>query len=185
MPNYRRLRQPADTYFFTIVSFNRNPWLCQEPARIALRRAIQFVRSKRPFEIDAWVLLPDHFHCMLTFPTGKDDYSAVMKSIKAKFTKDPLTLPFRSICGSVSESRMKKSEKNIWQRRFWDHAIRDEKDYEIHFNYIHYNPVKHGLSKSPSGWPHSTFHRYVEKGYYSPKWASGEVPEFPEIDFGE
>ena len=125
------------------------------------------VQSTYPFNIDAWVLLPEHLHCIWTLPEGDTDFSKRWGLIKADFSK-----------------KLIRSATPIWQNRFWEHLIRDDRDLQRHLDYIHYNPVKHGLVDSPKDWPSSTFHRYVEKGLYPANW--GEGVSFQSTDkFGE
>lgn len=178
MPNYRRVRE-GNTFFFTVVTYSRQPILCLEESRIALGEIIKETRAKMPFGIDAWVLMPDHLHCIWTLPAGDSDYSRRWGLIKAAYTKRV----GKTVTGNVqavSASRLKHRERVVWQRRFWEHRVRDEKDYEAHCNYIHYNPVKHGLVTAPKDWAYSTFKRYVERGVYSEDWGSSETVEFPE-----
>ncbi|HZX35673.1 MAG TPA: transposase [Thermodesulfobacteriota bacterium] len=182
MPNYRRARE-GRTYFFTLVTHNRRPFLCSEENRTILRQIIEEVRLLKPFEIDAWVLLPDHLHCIWTLPEGDGDYSKRWGLIKARFTKKAevgWALPT-----SKSPSRLKHREWFIWQRRFWEHRIRDEKDFEAHCNYIHYNPVKHRYVGASRDWAYSTFHRFVKQGAYSKDWGSGAPVILPDDIGGE
>ena len=123
------------------------------------------VRREPPFHIDAWAVLPDHMHCVWTLPPGDDDFSNRWKSIKIRFVQ---AIPRTERRSSV---RIAKGERGIWQRRFWEHVIRDEADYEHHLNYVHWNPVKHGLVKKVADWPFSTFHRYVQAGILPIDWA--------------
>jgi putative transposase len=158
MPRYRRART-GPTYFFTLVSFHRHPILCLPPIRSGLRLAIQNARITRPFEINAWVLMPDHLHCIWTLPDGDTDYStrwALIKNSVSRFAG--ASAPTGSV---ASASRIKHRDAAIWQRRFYEHQIRDERDFERHVDYVHFNPVRHGHAGSAAGWPFSTFHRYV------------------------
>lgn len=175
MVTYRRVRVVGGTYFFTVVTHERRPWLCDPKAREALRNAVDAVRSRRPFEVDAWVLLPDHMHCLWSLPEGDHDFSTRWRLIKAMTTK---TL---GVEGPVSESREKRKEGGLWQRRYWEHAIRDDEDFERHCDYIHYNPVRHGLARAPGDWPFSTFRRFVKRGLYPGDWGAGPV----EMEAGE
>jgi putative transposase len=167
MPQYRRART-GPTYFFTLVTYRRQPILCLPPMRSALRRALEDVRATRPFHIDAWVLMPDHMHCIWTLPDGDVDYStrwALIKSSVSRFAGIS-TQP----AGTTSTSRIKHRDATIWQRRFYEHRIRDERDFEIHMDYVHFNPVRHGHAESVAAWPFSTFHRHVREGMYAPDW---------------
>jgi len=139
-----------------------------------LRSEVRAVREKRPFVIDAWVVLPDHLHCVWTLPQGDDDFTNRWRLIKQGFSK---ALPITERRSAV---RMARGERGIWQRRFWEHAIRNETDYAAHIDYCHINPFKHGYVQRVADWPYSTFHRDVERGIYPLDWAGGL-----EIDQGE
>jgi putative transposase len=174
MPDYRRNRVPGGTYFFTVNLLERRNRLLVEHID-ALRDAVRQVREKRPFHIDAWVVLPDHTHCVWTLSPGDDDYSARWKAIKIAFAK---TLPKTE---RLSEVRERKGERGIWQRRFWGHTIRDDRDYAAHVDYVHINPFKRGLVRQVSDWPYSSFHRFVKEGIYADDW----VGEVVSMDVGE
>jgi putative transposase len=168
MPNYRRLFIPGGTFFFTVVTHQRRRFLTDELARDCLHKAIDTVRVDRPFTVNAVVLLPDHLHTIWTLPEGDSNYPARWKRIKAEFTQ--LYLKSGGKDGFRSASRRKRKERGIWQRRYWEHTIRDEDDLERHFDYIHYNPVKHGLVTRPIDWQWSSFHRCVREGIYPAHW---------------
>lgn len=170
------------TYFFTVVSYRRRAILCDESVRTVLRDAINHVRTLRPFTIDAWVLLPDHLHCIWTLPEGDSDFSTRWGMIKRKVSL---------ACGNqykredwITSSKRKHRESTIWQRRYWEHQIRDDGDFMRHVDYIHYNPVKHGRCKSAALWPYSTFSRYVKQGVYMMDWGADDTI-FEEGAFGE
>jgi len=129
-----------------------------------LRYVVRRVRDKYPFHIDAWVVLPEHLHCVLTLPSGDSDFSLRWRLIKTGFSK---ALPKTERLSSV---RKAAGERGIWQRRFWDHLIRDDIDYARHVDYVHVNPLKHGHVKRVQDWPYSTFHHYVERGIYPLDW---------------
>jgi putative transposase len=179
MSDYRRYYVPGGTYFFTIVTHERRPILTTDLARRCLHEAIETVRKKRPFEVPAIVLLPDHWHMMLTLPTGDDRYATRLRRIKEEFTK--LFLDGGGSEGDRSLSRQKRSERGVWQRRFWEHTIEDEEDFDRHFDYIHYNPVKHGCTTSPCHWPYSSIHRWVQHGVYEIGWGRGTL-DFSDLD---
>ena len=165
MPDYRRNRVPGGTYFFTVNLSDRrsNALVTQiEPLRAAVRRT----RHLMPFRIDAWVVLPDHMHTVWTLPEGDANFSHRWQVIKTAFSRaiDPPE--------PLSDSRQARGERGIWQRRFWEHTIRDEHDYRAHVDYIHFNPVKHRLATSAAAWPYSTFHRAVARGQYPSSWAA-------------
>ncbi|MEQ1560593.1 MAG: transposase, partial [Methyloglobulus sp.] len=134
-----------------------------------LRDAFRAVRMERPFAIDAIVILPDHLHAMWTLPDGDEDYSGRWRAIKSRFTRQLRA----SGMPLASDNR---GEYRLWQRRFWEHTIRDDRDYRHHVDYIHWNPVKHGLVMQVADWPHSSFHRYARLGLLSENWAA-EVNE--------
>ena len=174
MPDYRRNRVPGGTYFFTVNLLERHSLLLVDHID-SFRDAVRKVRSQRPFHIDAWVVLPDHTHCIWTLPAGDADYSSRWKAIKIAFAK---TLPKTE---RLSEVRERKGERGIWQRRFWEHTIRDDRDYAAHVDYIHINPLKHRLVQRVSDWPYSSFHRFVAEEIYPRDWAG----EGMTLDMGE
>ncbi|MDY7538605.1 transposase [Undibacterium sp. RTI2.1] len=142
MSNYRRSNIAGGTYFFTVNSSRRRPILATESLRDDLRLAIQKTRLTHPFEIDAWVLLPDHLHCIWTLPQGDADFSvrwSMIKRLVSQACADEFGVD------NLSASRTQRKESGIWQRRFWEHQIRDDNDFALHVDYIHFNPVKHGL----------------------------------------
>ena len=167
---YRRARTQGGTYFFTVVTHKRNKILCRGNNVSLLRKAFKLVMEKHPFTIDAFVLLPDHVHCIWTIPDGDRDFSKRWRLIKSYFSRK---------CDdkyehTPSASRRKKKEPGVWQRRFWEHLIRDDEDFVRHVEYIHYNPVKHRLVKTPKEWEYSSFHRYVREGVYDLDWGAGQ-----------
>lgn len=143
MPNYRRAKMKGGTYFFTVVTYRRQKILSLPESRRALRDVISEVKKKHSFKIEAWVLLPDHIHCIWTLPRDDFDFSKRWGLIKAKFSKRVKDLFYREAW--LNDSKRKHREATIWQRRFWEHQIRDDNDFELHVDYIHYNPVKHWL----------------------------------------
>ncbi len=166
MVAYRRNFIPGGSYFFTVTLLDRSSSLLVD--RIDdLREAMRSVRAERPFTMDAVVVLPDHLHCIWTLPPGDTDYSLRWREIKSRFSR---RVP---LAENRTTGRMKKAERGIWQRRFWEHTLRDPLDVERHVDYIHYNPVKHGYAGCVADWPHSSFHRYVERGEYPQDWAGG------------
>jgi putative transposase len=168
-----RFRRSAfgTTFFFTIISHRRRPILCDASIRLALRNAIQTVRAQRPFTINAWVLLPDHLHCVWTLPTDDVNYSTRWSLIKHQVSHQCRALYEDT---AVTSSRRKHGDAAIWQRRFWEHTIRSDIDMERHVDYIHFNPVKHGYAAHASQWPYSTFGRYVREGTYPEDWGGAE-----------
>ncbi|HEV3416926.1 MAG TPA: transposase [Pirellulales bacterium] len=182
MGNYRRYIVAGGTYFFTVVSYQRKPMLATELARECLRRAIETVRERHPFETPAIVLLPDHLHAIWTLPAGDAKYPMRWRRIKEEFSREYLAAGGYE--GPRSMSRQKRQERAFWQRRYWEHQIDDENDFERHFDYIYYNPVKHGLVDSPADWPYSSFHRWVEQGVYPAGWGrqSLGIMRFDDLD---
>jgi len=168
MTEYRRNFRPGACYFFTHVTFERRAWLCTDWARAALRSAIVEIRLKRPFVIEAWVLLPDHLHCLWRLPCDDLDFSTRWRLIKTFVTKQR---DQASELSAPSKSRKSRREQTLWQRRFWEHTIRNSEDFDRHVDYIHFNPVKHGLVGRVRDWPFSSFHRFVRHGLIPEDWA--------------
>ena len=182
MSTYRRAHTPAGTYFFTVVTYRRQKILCEEYIRTALRQAIDETRAVLPFNIDGWVLLPDHLHCIWTMPEDDADIGKRWGMIKRLVSKRCAA----SLSGDQGRScsRRRRGESAVWQRRFWEHLIRDETDYRRHMDYLHYNPIKHRLVNSVNEWPYSTFHRYVRSGVYPLDW--GGIGDGQDLaDYGE
>jgi putative transposase len=179
MSNYRRYFVPGGTYFFTVVTYRRTPFLCQPMARELLRTKLRHCRTTWPFEMPAIVLLPDHLHAIWSLPSGDDAYSRRWGWIKQKFTSEWLIRG--GVQGRVTANQRQQRRAGVWQHRFWEHTIEDESDFERHFDYIHYNPVKHGYVRSPSDWPYSSFHRWVESGVYNADWGRGAL-KFDDLD---
>jgi putative transposase len=183
MSYYRRANTPGASYFFTVVTYQRRHFLCDSDVRSALREAIQATRIQQPFRIDAWVLLPDHLHAIWTLPPGDADFASRWGKIKRYVTL---------CCGErlhqterMSASRHKHRESTLWQRRYWEHQIRNEQDMAHHLDYLHFNPVKHGLTVQVADWPYSSFHRYVKAGKYAPDWGDESRLNVPGQRFGE
>jgi len=181
MPDYRRAFIPGGTYFFTVVTFERRHILTSELSRPILREAIEYIRELHPFTVDAICLLPDHLHCIWTLPDGDTNYSTRWSAIKALFSKKYLAGGGQA--SERSNSRSRKGEVAIWQRRFWEHAVRDGDDFNRHVDYIHYNPVKHGLVENPRDWQWSSFHRYVRAELYESEWGAVEPDSIKEVNW--
>lgn len=164
MPRYVRALIPGGSFFFTVALLERQRTLLVDHID-DLRAAFRQVRAERPFHIDAIVILPDHLHCIWQLPPDDADFSTRWRRIKSVFSRsiDPGE--------RLSERRRAKGERGIWQRRFWEHSLRDERDFAAHIDYIHFNPVKHGHVTRVIDWPHSSFHRYVKAGVYPEDWA--------------
>ncbi len=172
MPNYRRVRVGCGTWFFTVVTAHRRHVLASSASMEALRGSIAEVQRDQPFVIDAWVVLPDHMHAIWTLQDS--DFSRRWARIKRGFTRR---------CGLPHVS-LRGSDAGIWQRRFWEHLVRDDDDFARHMDYVHYNPVKHGHVARVIDWPWSTFHRCVRRGPNTPDWGERE-PVVPGFDVGE
>ncbi|MFM4771487.1 REP-associated tyrosine transposase [Aeromonas caviae] len=171
MANYIRAWRPGGTWFFTVVLAERqNNHLLVERIDL-LRKVVREVQENHPFRIHGWVVLPEHLHALLELPEGDTNFPLRWRQIKSKFS--------RSIPNSEarSESRWQRGERGIWQRRYWEHLIRDQEDFNHHLDYIHINPVKHGLVTAPKDWPYSTFHRWVQQGRYPLSWGDTATPE--------
>ncbi len=147
-----------------------------------MRDAIRAVKDEQPFEINAAVILPDHMHFIWTLPPRDDRYSKRIGLMKVKFTQ-ALKAEGMNV-GILSASQTKHRESGLWQRRFWEHTIEDEDEFEAYFDYVHYNPVKHGYVACPHLWEASSFHRWMEQGIYEPHWGcccAGRIPK--KLDF--
>jgi len=179
MPEYRRAWVGGGTFFFTVVTYKRHPFFAEEPAITLLDKCFQIAASEHPYAIDAIVILPDHLHCIWTLPDNDSDFSTRWKFIKTTFTKNYSG----SNAKNVSASRRSKGERGIWQRRFWEHMIRDQKDFSRHCDYIHYNPVKHEYVNLPIEWKYSSFRKFVEKGQYPENWGHTVGKEVIAMDF--
>lgn len=169
MPDYRRNFVAGGCFFFTVNLLDRRSNLLVAHVDV-LRDAVREVRLRAPFTIDAWVVLPDHMHCLWTLPEGDADFPGRWWEIKTAFSK---ALPG---AGSPSGVMLQRGERGIWQRRYWEHTIRDARDYAAHMDYTHFNPVKHGYVSHPADWPCSSFRRCVAAGLYPPGW-SGSADE--------
>jgi putative transposase len=163
MSDYRRARVPGATYFFTVNLRDRNSDLLVREIDL-LRATVRATKARHPFHIDAWVVLPEHMHCLWTLPAGDANFALRWQVIKFAFAKrlprtEPLTATLKA-----------RGERGIWQRRYWEHLIRDDADYQHHFDYIHFNPKKHGHVEQLRDWPYSSFHRAVHGGIYPLDW---------------
>ncbi len=176
MPSYRRNFLPGGSFFFTVNLAERRSRLLIDNIEL-LRAVFRNTRRRHPFAIDAIAVLPDHLHAIWTLPEGDTDFSTRWSLIKAGFSRG---LPKGE---RVSRSRGRKRERGIWQRRYWEHTLRDERDFARHADYIHFNPVKHGHVRRVRDWPFSSFHRMVRLGIYPAEWA-GDA-EDPNGGFGE
>lgn len=160
---YRRARLSGATYFFTLTLSDRSQRLLTEHIE-SLRQAYASVQKRHPFRTDAIVILPDHMHCLWALPEGDTAYSMRWRLIKTRFTA-------ALVADGIRARRRRRNERAIWQPRFWEHAIRDETDLSRHIDYVHFNPVKHGLTERVSDWPYSSFHRFCKDGTLPKDWA--------------
>ena len=161
---YRRSNVPGATYFFTLNLAERHKTLLVDRVD-ALRAVVKTVKQRHPFYIDAMVIMPDHLHAIWTLPEGDTDFSTRWGLIKSGFSRGVETTE------KISASRRSKGERGIWQRRFWEHQIMNDEDYQHHIDYIHYNPVKHGYVTKPSAWRWTSLHRYIKQGVVAEDWA--------------
>ncbi|HEX8978196.1 MAG TPA: transposase [Parasulfuritortus sp.] len=171
MPDYRRAWRPGGTYFFTVNALQRhgNDLLVRHIG--LLREAVREIRQRHPFIIHGWVVLPDHMHCLIELPPGDADFATRWRLIKSAFSK---RLPVTERRSAVRRAR---GERGLWQRRYWEHLIRDEADFMAHMDYLHFNPVKHGHVGRVAEWPYSTFHKLVAIGDYPSDWAGGSADD--------
>jgi putative transposase len=176
MTNYRRNFIPGGSFFFTVNLAERRRRLLTDHIDL-LRRAFRDVRGDHPFTIEAIVVLPDHLHTIWTLAEDDSDFALRWRLIKTIFSRG---LPMNE---RISPSRRSKGERGIWQRRYWEHTLRNDEDFERHVNYIHSNPVKHGHVGQVSDWPYSSFHRMVRLGVYPLEWA--DDAKNGKGDFGE
>ncbi len=174
MPNWRRAHVPGGTYFFTVVVDGRRPLFANPAARTLLGQVLRECRRAWPFSINAIALLPDHVHSIWTLPRNDDEYSKRWAWIKGQFTNRWLQLGGEQT--PITEGRKRDGRRGVWQPKFWEHTIESAEDFERHFDYIHYNPVKHGLVRFPREWRWSSFRRYVRLGVYPEHWACWSDP---------
>ncbi|MFA5960273.1 MAG: transposase [Tatlockia sp.] len=177
MVHYRRSVVEGGVFFFTLTLQNRNASLLVDYIHL-LTEAVQTVKKEHPFHIKAYVILPEHLHMVWALPQNDSHYSLRWKKIKTLFSK--------SLARSgVPLSKTRHNEYTLWQRRFWEHTIKDEQDFENHVHYIHYNPIKHGLVKDLNDWPYSSFHHYVKSGRIDKNWGKVRVDCTNSFGFGE
>ncbi|MFW2177128.1 MULTISPECIES: REP-associated tyrosine transposase [unclassified Moraxella] len=179
MRTYIRDKTKGGCYFLTLCLENRQSNILIENVGL-FRNAYKITKQNHDFTLEAMVLMPDHIHLMITLAKDSDNFSVIVSSLKSHFSRQMNLLNFDS---NASHSRQKKRESGIWQRRFWEHKIRDDVDFLHHVEYIHYNPVKHGYSLSPKDWQFSTFHRFVQQGIYDEDWGGGVSPALIKLDY--
>jgi len=167
---YRRANTPGATYFFTLNAADRSGHLLTDHIDV-LRESFRTVRNSRPFVLDAICVLPDHLHLLMTLPREDADFPTRLMLVKQGFSR-------RVPAGErINSSRALKGERALWQRRYWEHLIRDDADFERHVDYIHFNPVKHGWVQRAADWPHSSIHRFIREGVIDASWASVSATE--------
>ncbi|MDN5864349.1 MAG: transposase [Gammaproteobacteria bacterium] len=171
MSDYRRALQPGGVFFFTVVTYQRRSYFASDTAVNHLREAFRKVRAARPFVVDAMVVLPDHLHCIWRLPQGDGDYSSRWREIK------------KTVSRRIAPRSDERRERRVWQRRFWEHVIRDDENWRRHVGYIHYNPVKHGYAARPADWPWSSFSRFVARGWHETSWGEAEPESIRGLDF--
>jgi putative transposase len=171
MSSYRRVSAPGGLFFFTVVTHARAPIFTTDDRVERLREAFRQVRATRPFTLEAMVVLPDHLHCLWRLPVGDGDYPGRWREIKKAASR------------TIAPRSNARRERAVWQRRYWEHAVRNHDDWRRHLDYIHYNPVKHGLVARPQDWPWSSFGRYVARGWYEVSWGSSEPADIAGLHF--
>ncbi len=164
MPNYRRNRIPGGCYFFTVNLLERHQNTLLVDEIDLLRAVVKQAKETHPFHINGWVVLPEHMHFILTLPKGDDDYVKRIRLIKTLFSRRLPKTEHRST------ARQARNERGVWQRRYWEHTIRDDQDYANHMDYLHYNPVKHGYVTQVKSWPYSSFHSLAKAQVYPLDW---------------
>ena len=180
---YRRVRLEGGVFFFTVVTYQRQPILNTELGVKCLRNAWRKTNATMPFRVEAVCVLPDHLHTIWSLPEGDDDYSTRWRKLKGVFSRE-----YRAGGGSHGEakpSRRRKREVGVWQRRYWEHRIRNVDDFRRHVEYTHFNPVKHGYVTSLADWPLSSFHDHVKKGWIGADWGTIEPDDIVSLDAGE
>ena len=180
MPTYVRWRENGATYFFTVVTYRRQRILTGSLCRTLLRRAIRSAQRRYSFDVLAFVLLPDHLHCIWRLPDDDDDFPTRWRLIKAHFTHAYLARGGRD--WDTTKQSQRQRRRGVWQPRYFEHRIRDEEDYVRHRDYIHLNPVKHELVDKPEDWPWTSFHRHVRLGWLDAGWPGSTAVALPNIE---
>jgi putative transposase len=164
MRNYLRMRAAGGVYFFTVNLAERRGNTLLVDRIDVLRDAFLRTRLERPFALEAIVVLPEHLHCLWRLPPGDNDFPTRWRLIKSRFSRAI------AVTERQSRSRRRQGERGLWQRRYWEHMVRDDDDYRHHLDYIHFNPVKHGLVRDAADWPHSSLSQWIARGRYGPDW---------------
>jgi putative transposase len=182
MPNYRRAHVPGGSFFFTVVTYDRVPLFADDRGRRVLGSLLREAKKRWLFTINAIVLLPEHLHVIWSLPSGDTAYSTRWAWIKKEFTKEWLEVGGAE--KPVTAGRSRERRRGVWQPRFWEQTLESEDDFEHHFDYVHYNPVKHRHVYRPRDWPWSSFHRWVRAGVYAADWACSpqRAPDFRDIE---
>ena len=165
MSNIRRYQIPGSIVFITAVCYQREPFLKPQSSKRLLLEVLNDVKQVQPFQMLAYVILDDHFHWMIK-PSEGESFSKIMQSVKLKFTN------------RYKKLHTQNNKVSTWQKRFWDHVIRDEEDLKRHLDYIHYNPIKHGLVNTLNQYPYSSFLHHVGRGRYDLYWGTSTTPEY-------
>lgn len=174
---YRRASVPGASYFFTLITYQRERLFTDHTNVARWYSSVSKVQLTRPFVVEAEVIMPDHLHMIWTLPEADADYATRIRLIKTAFTKN---LSAHSSDVTTNASRASKGEREIWQRRYWEHLIRDESDFAAHVDYIHMDPVRNGVVKAARDWPHSSFSEWAQRGVYEPSWGLDELPSLPD-----
>jgi putative transposase len=181
MPDYRRWYQPGGTYFFTVVTYARHRLFERDLSRRLLGGAMRSVAEEMPWKTIAIVLLYDHLHVLWTLPAGDDDFSGRWQRIKTQFTAQWLAAGGEEV--PLTPAQAARGQRGVWQKRFWEHLIRDAHDLSNHCDYIHYNPVKHEYVKRSWDWPYGSFRRFVSAGHYPKSWGESEPQSIAGMDY--
>ena len=184
MPNYRRNLVPGGTYFFTIVTYQRKPIFLDFKTIDLFWSVFNEVQRRYPFENEVYCLMPDHFHCIWTLPEGDADYPLRIKEIKRRFSRQ-YKKRFPAVQEVISDTMKQRRELGVWQRRYWEHTIQSQDEFNRCMDYIHWNPVEHGLVKEPFEWKHSSFHKYVQNGVYDRDWVLKGVSDKQRRYYGD
>ncbi|MBD3233374.1 MAG: transposase [candidate division Zixibacteria bacterium] len=179
MSDYRRVKESNTPYFFTLVTYDRAPLFAIETNIVKLKESFKKVNVKHPFTVEAIVILPDHIHTIWSLPEDDTDYPTRWRLIKQMFSRLMIVEYPKLFDAFPGTSRANEQEKLIWQRRYWEHTIRDSEDFKRHLDYIHFNPVKHGYVDKPSKWRWSSFNKWLESGEYSQDWGTSRVFDIP------
>jgi putative transposase len=179
MRTYIRADAAGATYFFTLTLQDRGSRTLVDHVEV-LRAAVKHAKARHPFDIEAMVVLPEHLHALWRLPLDDSDFSTRWMLVKQTFTQ--LLVANRVLPEEAASPRGLKGERKLWQRRFWEHQIRDQEDFQRHVDYIHYNPVKHGWVTRAADWPYSSLHRFVREGALPADWG---ISAAIEGQFGE